>query len=106
MRVLLDECVPRKLKQELKGHEVSTAQEVGWAGKRNGELLQLAAGRFDVLLTVDRGFLSQKSSTGTSIAVIMLSARSNRLKDLRPLMAEVQHLLPTVRSGQVVRVGI
>jgi hypothetical protein len=55
MRVLLDECVPRKFKNRLIGHECRTVPEEGFAGKRNGELLRLAerAG-FDVFLSVDR----------------------------------------------------
>jgi len=44
MRVLLDECLPRKLKLDLAGHEVRTAQEEGWAGLKNGALLKAAAG--------------------------------------------------------------
>jgi hypothetical protein len=54
MRVLLDECVPRALRGELSGHEVKTVAEAGWAGVKNGALVQLAAKDFDVLLTVDR----------------------------------------------------
>ena len=42
MRVLLDECLPRKLKRELQGHHVSTVPEMGWAGVKNGAL-QLTA---------------------------------------------------------------
>ena len=41
MRILLDECVPHPLRRELPGHEVRTVVEMGWAGKRNGELLRL-----------------------------------------------------------------
>ena len=54
MRVLLDECFPRALRVELLGHEIMTVAEAGWAGVKNGALLQLAATRFEVLLTVDR----------------------------------------------------
>jgi hypothetical protein len=46
MRVLLDECVPRALRKELLGHEVKTVAEAGWAGVKNGELLQSAARQF------------------------------------------------------------
>ena len=55
MKVLIDECSPRELKNHLinHGHECSTVQEVGWAGKQNGELLTLAASSFEVLITVD-----------------------------------------------------
>jgi hypothetical protein len=61
MRVLLDECVPRALRKELPGHEVKTVAEAGWAGVRNGELLQLAAKQFDLLLTVDRNLEYQRT---------------------------------------------
>jgi hypothetical protein len=55
MRILLDECVPRRLRQELPAHDIRTVPEMGWSGKKNGELLQLMVGQgFDVLLTVDR----------------------------------------------------
>ena len=54
MRLLLDECVPKRLKRELLGHEVKTVQDMGWAGIKNGALLKLADGQFDALLTVDQ----------------------------------------------------
>ena len=51
---LLDECVPRPLRRELADHEVRTVVEMGWAGKRNGELMQLLRTEtFTVFLTTD-----------------------------------------------------
>ena len=41
MRILLDECVPRRLRRELPGHDVGSVPEMGWSGKKNGELLAL-----------------------------------------------------------------
>jgi len=84
VRVLLDECLPRRLKRELPGHDVRTAPEMGWASKRNGELLRLAEREFDVFLTVDRN-LQQEQNLAS-----VLVARSNRLDDLRPLMNTVR----------------
>lgn len=54
MRILLDESLPRPLAGLLPEHEVRTVAAMGWTGSRNGELLQLAAGDFDVLLTADQ----------------------------------------------------
>jgi nicotinate-nucleotide pyrophosphorylase len=105
MRVLLDECLPRRLKAELPDYQVRTAQEEGWAGLKNGDLLRVAAGQFHVLLTVDRNIAFQQNLSGLSIAVIAMVARSNRLDDLRPVMVEVRRVLPGVRAGQVIRVG-
>ena len=42
MRVLLDECIPRKLKHSLLDHECHTVPEAGLAGRKNGFLLDLA----------------------------------------------------------------
>ena len=51
MRILLDECVPRRLRRELSGHDVDTVAEMGWASLENGPLLEMASGKFDILLT-------------------------------------------------------
>jgi hypothetical protein len=105
MRVLLDECLPRRLKVDLPDHEVRTAQEEGWTGLKNGALLRAAAGRFDVLLTVDRSIAFQQNLRGLSIGVLAMVVPSNRLVDIRPLMAQVRQALSKVRAGQVLRVG-
>ncbi len=75
MRVLLDECLPRRLKRELVGHDARTVPEMGWASKRNGELLALAAAEFDVFLTVDRNLSYQQDVSAFDIAVVVLVAR-------------------------------
>ncbi len=105
MRVLLDECLPRKLKSELTEHEVRTAQEEGWAGLKNGALLQMASGRFDVLLTVDRSITFQQNLEGLHIGIVAMVSKSNRLRDLRPLMVDVRQALTRAKPGEVLRVG-
>jgi hypothetical protein len=40
VKVLLDECLPRKLMHHISGHEVTTVVLAGWSGKKNGELLR------------------------------------------------------------------
>ena len=101
MRVLLDECVPRRLKRELVGHDVKTAPEMGWASKKNGELLALAAGKFDIFLTSDRNLSHQQNLSAFDIAVIVLAATGNRIDDLRPLIPRVLKVVTSVRPGTV-----
>jgi hypothetical protein len=105
MRVLLDECVPRALRNDLPGHEVKTVAEVGWAGVKNGELLRLAAAAFDVLITVDRNLEYQQSFEGLSLAVIVVHASSNDVTVLRPLMPAVAAAIAQTRPGVVTHVG-
>ncbi len=85
MRVLLDECLPRRLVAEFEGLEVITVPEAGWSGKSNGELLDLAAGDFDVLVTIDRGMQFQQNIAGRQLAILAFAAVSNRVDDLRPI---------------------
>jgi len=66
MRVLFDECVPRLFRNYLPGHNVETVQGAGWTGKKNGELLLLAEGRFDVFLTVDQSIRCQQASAAVA----------------------------------------
>ena len=105
MRLLLDESLPRGLKHEFLGHEVKTVPEMGWAGRDNGELLELASPGFDVFLTADQGIGYQQNVAGFDIAVITLAGRTNRVADLKPLIPEVLRILGQVRPGEVARVA-
>jgi hypothetical protein len=51
MNILLDECLPRKLKSYIPGHDVMTVAEARWAGIKDAPLLRLAETRFDVFIT-------------------------------------------------------
>jgi predicted nuclease of predicted toxin-antitoxin system len=104
MRVLLDECVPRALRREFAGHEVKTVAEVGWAGVKNGELLQMAAQRFDLLLTVDRNLEYQQSFAGLELAVVVIHASSNDIAVLRPLMPAVLAAFADTKPGTVTHI--
>jgi hypothetical protein len=89
VRVLLDECLPKRLKRELVGHEARTAPEMGWASTLNGELFALAVGQFDAFLTADRNLSYQQDVSSFDIAIVVLVARSNRFEDLRTLTPRI-----------------
>ena len=105
MRVLLDECIPRRLKRELPDHTVMTVPEAGWAGVKNGALLKLAVESFDVFVTVDRGMRYQQNLSAHDIAVVMLVVRQNKLEAFQPLIPELLKTLTSIESGQLVYVG-
>lgn len=105
MRVLLDECIDRRFAAEIPGHELSTVPQAGWASVKNGDLLALAAERFDVFVTVDRNLSFQQRLPRFSIAVIVLRAPSNRLVDLRPLAPKLLDAIPAAKAGEVTWVG-
>src|ERR1700733_15884688 len=93
MRILLDECIPRKLKYSLPDQQCQTVPEAGLAGKKNGTLLNLAeSGGFEIFVTMDKGLEYEQNLAGRSIAILILRAKSNRLSDPPPFVS----LLPRI----------
>ncbi|KAM3115510.1 DUF5615 family PIN-like protein [Phormidesmis sp. 146-33] len=83
MKLLLDECIDRRLARDFVGYEVKTVPQMGWAGIKDGQLFALAEAEFDTLITVDRNLSFQQNLRQFDIAVIVLQASSNRLTDLK-----------------------
>ncbi len=105
MRVLLDECLPRRLKAHLTGHQVMTVPEAGWAGKKNGDLLRVATGLVDAFITIDSNLAYQQHMADLPFAVVVISAPSNRLQELLPLVPQILSALSAAQPGPVIRVG-
>ena len=106
MRILLDESLPRPLSRLLPEHDVRTVAEMGWAGKRNSELLQLAATAFDAVLTADQNLEHQQNLAALPIAVVVLGAPTNRIESLRPLIPDLLRTLRSLVPRRVVHVGV
>ncbi len=102
MKILLDECIDRRLAREFKGHAVKTVPQMGWATIKNGRLLALAEKEFDVFVTVDRNLSFQQHLPKFKIAVVVLRASSNRLADLRSLVPQILNVLPQLKPGRAV----
>ena len=78
------------------------APEMGWAGLDNGELLAKAEKEFNVFITVDRNLTFQQNLPKFDIAVLVLRARTNRLKDLIPLASKIIDALNAPQKGKAV----
>jgi len=105
MRILLDESLPRHLAAEFPAHEVHTVRQLGWSGLKNGELLERASGRFEVMLTADQNLEHQQNLGRFNIAVVVLVAMNNRIESLRPLVPSVEKLLKELKTGTLTRVS-
>jgi predicted nuclease of predicted toxin-antitoxin system len=104
MKLLLDECLPKKLKREFAGHHVSTVPEMGWASIKNGALLNLAETEFDVFITVDTNIQYQQNLAGRKLAIIQLVTVSNDIEILKPLMPSVLSAIDSIKPGEFIRV--
>ena len=104
MRILLDECVPKPLKREFAELNFKTVGEMGWSGTKNGALLKLMSeSGFTILLTSDRNLKYEQNLRQAGIAVIVMVARTNRLK--LPLTSKVRKALFAIKPGELIEVG-
>lgn len=106
MKLLLDECIDRRLAKDFGEHDVRTVPQMGWAGINNGALLTLAEDEFDVFITVDRNLSFQQNLPKFNITVLVLHATLNRLADVKPLAPKILATLPTLTKGTAQHVGI
>jgi len=98
MRILLDECVPLQVCNALSGHEVSTAQKMGWGGKSNGDLLNTAEkSNFEVFIVADKNLRYQQNLSGRKIAILELW--TNHRPTLEKSFDHIQKAVEKLKSG-------
>jgi hypothetical protein len=68
-------------------------------------LLALADAQFDVLLTLDKNLPYQQNLDTKRIALLIVRAPSNRIRDLLPAIPECLATLVSIQPRQVVRIG-
>ncbi len=102
MKVLLDECLDRRLAKDLIGFEVKTVPQMNWAGVKNGELMTLAEAEFDVFITVDRNLSFQQNLPKFDIAVLVIRAKSNRLADLQIFVPKILEALSNPKKCEAI----
>lgn len=95
MKILLDENMPAKVNYDFgEGHQVMTVRDMGWLGKKNGELLGLAAfDGFDIFITLDKNLKNQQNLGKVDLKFIVLLARDNKHNTLQPYIDQVKMLL-------------
>ncbi len=105
MKLLLDECTPKRLKKDFVRHEVFTVDEAGFKGLKNGKLLRNASDNgFEVLITVDQNIEHQQNLMLLPISVLILVSKSNRYEDLKLLIDDALDALTRLKKNELVRV--
>ena len=104
MKILLDECVPWPLAKHLVGHDCQSVQLCGWAGIKNGELLRLAEGRFDLFISSDQNLTYQQNLAGRRIAILLLS--TNKLRRILAAVDSIRSAISALQSGEFRRLDI
>ena len=98
MKVLLDEGVPGVIQKRLSHLPIFTVQQMGWRGVKNGALLDLMAGEFQVIVTADKNLPFQQNLLKRQIYAIVLP--TNRIRVVTSLLPKIESALAAVVPGQ------
>ena len=105
MRIVLDENIPRPLKRAFTSiHVVTTTQELGFPGLKNGTLLTRLEGKHDVFVTADKNLRYQQNLVGRSLAIVELS--TNRLSLLLPMIDQIVIAVESATPGAYIQVSM
>lgn len=103
MRLLIDNCVPRKFAKLIPGHEITHARQLGWHELQNGLLIAAAeAEGFDAILTTDKNLKSQQNLRYRRLSIIVLSPRLVFYDQLAPLAGKLILVLDNLENGAFV----
>jgi len=94
MKLLLDENLPKRLKSDFPNHQIFTVRDMGWNGKKNGELMKLLIeNNFDALITFDKNLQFQQNFEKYQLPVIVLNASDNTYLTLQQLASKINIVL-------------
>jgi len=83
MKILLDECVNKRLKSHLDGFEVYTVNEMEWCGVKNGKLMSLCvANQFDIILTIDKNIIHQQNLEKYPVTIVVFNTSNSKMEEL------------------------
>jgi len=107
MKIILDECVTKRLKPHLPQHEVATVTENGWSGLKNGQLMTVASTEgFDILLTIDKNLQHQQNIGKYPLIVVILNSPSSKLEMLVTFLPSFEKQIPAFTKGNAYLVEI
>ena len=101
MRILLVECVHAGIKQAFPGHVIKTVPEAGWSGIKNGKLLSLISGKFDVFLTIDQNIRHQQNLTNLPFAILFVSIPNNMIESYLPIYELMRETAQKLQPGEL-----
>jgi predicted nuclease of predicted toxin-antitoxin system len=104
LKVLLDESVPLLVKTRLAEFSITTVQEMGWSGMKNGELLAVAAEQFDVFITSDKQLQYQQNLSKSQLSFIILP--TNQVPLVIALLPALKEAIKEFQKGSFVELTL
>jgi predicted nuclease of predicted toxin-antitoxin system len=101
-KLLLDECIPHRIRQSLPEFDTYTVTFMGWSGIKNGKLLQLAIDNdFDIFLTTDKNLPYQQNATKFPIAIVVFNVIKDDTETILLLLPKLKLLIENFQKNRI-----
>ena len=102
MKILLDECVTKRLKKYLSEFEVFTVTELQLGGIKNGKLMAYCSeNNFDILLTIDKNLMFQQNLDKYPVTIVVLNCFTSKIEELSTFMPSFKSKLDSFEKHRV-----
>jgi predicted nuclease of predicted toxin-antitoxin system len=107
-KILLDENLPRPLAKLFTAPlEVISVHDMGWAEKKNGDLIRsMLEEGFEFLLTADKNLQNQQNLEKYAVRLIVLKTFDNRFKTLVSYVSVIQESIVNADDAQIIEIDI
>ena len=105
MKILLDECLPRRLLRDLSDHPTTSVPRQGWSGLKDKELLQKATREFDVFITLDSNLAFQQNLSSLHLCIIVIRVVNSRYETIQPLVSDLLIAVENEKPGHLMLIG-
>ncbi|HIP02523.1 MAG TPA: hypothetical protein EYG75_03310 [Campylobacterales bacterium] len=107
MKIIVDECLPKRLIRFFSEDDVHTVPQIGLGGYKNSELLkELDKRNIDVFITIDGNIEYQQQFKNRVFGTIIIRAVSNRFADLEHFEKVLQETIQTITAGSIVHIPL
>ena len=102
MKIIIDECLPKRVTQFFEKGSAYTVPQIGLSGSKDTELLEELDKRgIDVFITIDGNIEYQQQFINRSFGTVVIISVSNRFNDLLHLKDKILKAVNTVSKGTI-----
>ena len=105
MKIIIDECLPKRLIHFFKDADTYTVTQIGLNGYKDTALLDaLDAKEVDIFITIDGNIEYQQQFKNRTFGTIVIRAVSNRFADLKQFQEVLQIAAMQIKKGMIIHI--
>ena len=104
MKIPLDEGVPQIIQKRLSRLLISSVEDMVWRGIKNGALLDLMTGQFQILITTDKSLPFQQNLKQRQISAVIIP--TNDVPFVIELLPQIESALAVISPGQAIEIAM